>query len=318
MPRWALPDYVEDILPPEAMRVEFARRLLIDTCSARGYALVQPPLIEYTDSLTAGAGELDDHIFKVVDQLSGRLLGVRADMTPQAARIDAHLFADHPVNRLCYAGSVLHTQPTALNATREVVQGGAELYGLAGGEADREILSLMLDVLNGLKVPSLHLDLGHAQIFPALADAAGLDTPARKLALAALQRKEAVALRAVTTDAGLHALLKLYGDTEDVLARARASLPATPVIGNALTQLADLSAHVAQGGGKVTIDLADVPNYNYHSGPVFAVFAPGEPVAIARGGRYDNVGRAFGAPKPRPATGFSIDLRLAAAYATSL
>jgi ATP phosphoribosyltransferase regulatory subunit len=313
MPRWALPDFVEDILPPEGLRVEHARRVLIDTCVARSYGLVQPPLVEYVEALTAGTDELDDHIFKVVDQLSGRLLGVRADMTPQAARIDAHLFATHPVNRLCYAGSVLHTHPTALNATREVVQGGAELYGVPGRAGDEEVLKLLLSICDALKLKNLYVDLGHAAIFHALAAEAKLDAPQRAAAREALQKKDGGALRAITTHAGLNLLPKLYGASAEVIAAALCELPAAMQVRAALVDLEHIAALVESCGAKVTLDLADVPNYDYHNGLVFSLYVAGERVALARGGRYDNIGSSYGAPEPRAATGFSMDLRLAAA-----
>ncbi len=312
MPRWALPDYVEDILPPEGARLERVRRALIDLCFAAGYGLVQPPLIEFADTLTAGTNELDDHLFKVVDQLSGRLLGVRADMTPQAARIDAHLYGHVAENRLCYAGSVLHTRPSALNATREVVQGGAELYGLPGRAGDEEVLRLLLRICATLGIGGLHVDIGHAAVFNALSDSAALSPIARERAREALQRKDAGALQIVTTDPAITALLLLYGDAPTTLAQARKTLPGT-AIANALDDLADLASIADTCGANVTIDLADVPSYAYHTGVVYSVFAAGESTALARGGRYDNIGSVYGAPAPRPATGFSLDLRLAAA-----
>jgi ATP phosphoribosyltransferase regulatory subunit len=313
MPRWALPDYIEDLLPDEAMRVERVRRALIDTCTARKFALVQPPLIEYVDSLKADSADLDDHMFRVVDQLSGRLLGVRADMTPQAARIDAHLFADRAENRLCYAGSVLHTQPTALNPTREVVQGGAELYGVSALNGDVETLSLLIEIAQRIGLTDLHIDLGHSRIFPALTVALGLNSAALGQARHALQRKDRGALHAITPDASLAALLSLYGDAGSTLADARRVLGHNTEVAQALDDLEAITRALAKLSGKVTVDLADVPNYGYHTGVVYAMYVPGEFNAIARGGRYDNIGLAYGAPAPRAATGFSMDLRLAAA-----
>ncbi len=315
MPRWALPDFVEDILPPEGLRVEHARRVLIDTCVEREYGFVQPPLVEYADALTAGTDELDDHMFKVVDQLSGRLLGVRADMTPQAARIDAHLFAAQPVNRLCYAGSVLHTHPTALNATREVVQGGAELYGVPGREGDEEVLRLLLAICDALKLKNLYVDCGHAAVFNALAAEAQLTPTQRASVREALRKKDVGAVKAITAHNGLNFLPQLYGSAADVLARATIVLSATPAVTKALEDLAHVAALVGACGAQVTLDLADVPNYDYHNGLVFSLYVAGERVALARGGRYDNIGAAYGAPQPRAATGFSMDLRLAAAHA---
>jgi ATP phosphoribosyltransferase regulatory subunit len=313
MPRWALPDYIEDLLPDEAMRVERVRRTLIDTCVDAGYALVQPPLIEYVDALKADTADLDDHMFKVVDQLSGRLLGVRADMTPQAARIDAHLFADRKENRLCYAGSVLHTKPTALNPTREVVQGGAELYGVAALSGDLEILLLLLKIGRHIGLTDVHIDLGHSTIFPALAAPLGLSSLALSTARDALQRKDRGALQSVTSDTSLSTLLALYGEAQPTLSAAITAFADRADVRVALEDLQSLATALQQAGARVTIDLADVPSYGYHTGAVYAMYVPSEFNAIARGGRYNNIGIAYGAPAPRAATGFSIDLRLAAA-----
>ncbi len=318
MPRWALPDYIEDLLPAEAMRVERVRRILVDMCVAHGFSLVQPPLIEYVDALTAGTDELDDHLFKVVDQLSGRLLGVRADMTPQAARIDAHLFAGKAENRLCYVGSVLHTRPTALNPTREVVQGGAEVYGVAGIAADIDVAKLLLAICNAIDLRQLHFDVGHSQLFPALAAAAGLAPPAHGGVRESLHRKYNGGLRAHTTDSKINALLGLYGQANETLARARKLLGESGEVSHALTELETLTDALNHDGLTVTVDLADVPNYGYHTGAVYSLYAAGEPLAVARGGRYDNIGAAYGAQAPRAATGFSLDLRLAAAWCHGL
>ena len=311
MAAWLLPENVEDVLPPQAWRMEDMRRALLDLFRSRGYQLVIPPLMEYVDSLLTGVGaDLDLKTFKVVDRLSGRLMGVRADITPQVARIDAHLQTTHAVNRLCYAGSVLHTQPDGFHRSREPIQIGAELYGEAGAEADLEILTLMLQGLSTCGVSSLQLDIGHVGVYRALAQEAGLSGEVEHQLFVALQSKDSSAVAVLT--AGLSAALReafaalpvLYGD-RSVLAEARMRLPQLPAVQAALDTLDALD----QGLGKtdVTYDLAELRGYGYHSGVVFAAYAGGRSHAIAQGGRYDEVGRVFG--RARPATGFSLDLR---------
>jgi ATP phosphoribosyltransferase regulatory subunit len=308
MPNWLLPENIADVLPSEARKIEELRRLMLDNFRLYGYELVMPPLLEYVESLLAGAGEDTDlRTFKVVDQLSGRLLGLRADMTTQVARIDAHLLNRNSVTRLCYAGSVLHTRPSGLHATREPLQIGAEIYGHAGLEADGEIQELALASLAMAGFDNVRLDLSHVGILRALLDD---DAAARRdqAALYALLRaKDTPGLDALTinyapdTRAALMALPQLYGDI-DVLSRARDVLPQSPGIIRALAELAALAAS-AIGRAEVAIDLADLRGYQYESGAMFALYVPGLPNAVARGGRYDHVGEAFG--RARPATGFS-------------
>ncbi len=311
MAAWLLPENVEDVLPPQAWRMEDMRRALLDLFRSRGYQLVIPPLMEYVDSLLTGVGaDLDLKTFKLVDRLSGRLMGVRADITPQVARIDAHLLAANAVNRLCYAGSVLHTQSDGFHRSREPIQIGAELYGEAGAEADLEILTLMLQGLSACGVNSLQLDIGHVGVYRALAQEAGLSGEVEHQLFGALQSKDRSAVTVLT--AGLSAALReafaalpvLYGD-RSVLAEARMRLPQLPAVQAALDTLDALD----QGLGKtdVAYDLAELRGYGYHSGVVFAAYAGGRSHAIAQGGRYDEVGRVFG--RARPATGFSLDLR---------
>jgi len=311
MTAWLLPENVEDVLPPEAWRMEDLRRGLLDLFRARGYELVIPPLMEYLDSLLTGVGaDLDLKTFKLVDQLSGRLMGVRADITPQVARIDAHLLAANAVNRLCYAGSVLHTQPDGFHRSREPIQVGAELYGEAGAAADLEILTLMLDALSGCGVRSVQLDIGHVGVYRALAQLAGLNGEIEHQLFGALQAKDSSAVEVLT--AGLPkalreafgALPQLYGD-RSVLVEARAALPQLPAIDAALDTLETIDRGLA--GVEVAYDLAELRGYGYHSGVVFAAYTGGRSRAIAQGGRYDEVGRVFG--RSRPATGFSLDLR---------
>jgi ATP phosphoribosyltransferase regulatory subunit len=315
MHKWALPEAVDDVLPVEATRLEALRRTLLDHFAAAGYRLVQPPLIEYLDSLLTGsAGDLDLQTFKVVDPMSGRLLGVRADITPQVARIDAHLLNEHGVTRLCYAGSVLRTTATGPGATREVMQIGAELYGEPGIAGDREAVGLLISSLGAVGVAALHLDLGHMGLFRALANGAGLAANGEDTDVYhALRVKDVPAVEALTErlpgawrDA-LRALPTLYGPADAVLSEARARLPDTPSIANALCALQAVAASAAPRVDALHVDLADLRGYHYHTGVIFSVFVAGEPAAIGNGGRYDGVGRAFG--RARPATGFTLDLR---------
>jgi ATP phosphoribosyltransferase regulatory subunit len=325
MRKWLLPEAIEDVLPVEAARVEALRRALLDHFRARGYRLVQPPLVEYLESLLTGTGrDLDLLTFKTVDPLSGRLLGLRADTTPQVARIDAHLLNEPGVTRLCYAGSVLRTAAAGPGDTRQVVQIGAELYGHPGIAADGEIMQLHLSALAAARVHGLHLDLGHVGIYRALARAAGLDGSGEKddaELFVALRDKDAPAVHEITAAlpeparAALRALATLYGPAGETLAAARLVLPPLPEVTAALDALAFL-AGTATGVAAVHVDLADLRGYHYYTGVTFCVFAPGERGEVmdcGRGGRYDGVGRAFG--RARPATGFSMDLRRLAALA---
>ncbi len=284
---------------------------MLDNFRLYGYELVMPPMLEYLESLLAGAGhDTDLRTFKLVDQLSGRSMGLRADMTIQVARIDAHLLNRASVTRLCYAGSVLHTRPSGLHATREPLQIGAEIYGHAGLEADAEIQELALASLALAGFPQVRLDLCHVGVLRALieSDPKAKNSEAELHAL--LRAKDVSSLQALTADyqpvtrAALLALPGLYGDVE-VIGRARAALPALPGITQALGELEALVK--LAGDASVTIDLADLRGYQYESGAMFALFVPGLPNAVARGGRYDHVGEAFG--RARPATGFSLDLR---------
>ncbi len=317
MTRWALPEYIADVLPAEAARVEFLRRALLDAFRTHGYELVMPPLLEYVDSLMTGTGhDMELRTFKLVDQLSGRTMGLRADITPQAARIDAHLLNRAGVARLAYCGTVLHTLPQGLNATREPLQIGAELYGHAGIEADVEIQNLLLHALQIAGLTQVRFDVGHVGVFRALADMAALDQARAEELFARLQAKDLPALRAATTGIAapvrdaLLLLPRLYGGVE-VLERAARELPRDARITTALNELRGLTAQMR--GAEVSIDLAELRGYQYHSGVVFAAYCAGVPNAIARGGRYDEVGKSFG--RARPATGFSLDLKELASVA---
>jgi ATP phosphoribosyltransferase regulatory subunit len=312
--RWLLPENIEDILPGEAARIEALRRRILDLFASWGYELVMPPLLEYLDSLLTGTGhDLDLRTFKLVDQLSGKMMGVRADITPQVARIDAHLLNRAGVTRLCYCGSVLHARPAGPEATREPIQIGAELYGHAGIEGDLEIQRLLCRALEIARVRGARLDIGHVAVFRSIVRAAGIGDGHESELFEALQSKDGPALRALvrgldakTRDA-LLALPELFGGAE-VLALAAKRLPRVPALAQALATLRALAAACPI---PVSFDLAELRGYHYHSGAVFDAYCEGGvgrgSIPIARGGRYDEVGKAFG--RPRPATGFSIDLR---------
>lgn len=308
---WLLPEYIADALPAEAARIERLRRTVLDHFRARGFELVMPPMLEYLESLLTGAGQ-DLHLrtFKLVDQLSGRTMGVRADITPQAARIDAHLLNHQGVTRLCYCDSVLHTLPATISASREPLQIGAELYGYAGIEADLGIIRLMAGALEKIKLPMSRIDLGHVGIFRALAEAAGLPQEAEENLLKLLQTKDVPGLIEACAEVpspyreALQSLPALYGGAE-VLDRAAAELPVLPQISAALDGLRHLIASAPEL--PFSVDLSDLRGYHYHNGVVFAAYCPDYPAAIALGGRYDGAGKAFG--RARPATGFSMDLR---------
>jgi ATP phosphoribosyltransferase regulatory subunit len=314
MRSWILPEYIEDVLPAEAERTEALRRALLDHFRAQGYRLIQPPLVEHLDSLLTGTGrDLELQTFKVVDPLSGRMLGVRADMTPQVARIDAHLLNEPGITRLCYAGSVLRAVPGTSAQTREVLQIGAELFGEPAIAGDVEVLSLILSALAHAGVRGLHLDLGHVGVYRALAAGAGIGGTEDTELFAALRAKDAPAVAELTAKLpaawrdALNALPALYGPAAEVLTAAAARLPDTPAIRNALAALSALAQSAAPKVDASHIDLADLTGYHYHSGAIFSVFTAGEPNSIGRGGRYDGIGKAFG--RARPATGFTLDLR---------
>jgi ATP phosphoribosyltransferase regulatory subunit len=311
MPRWLLPENIADVLPHEARRIEQLRRALLDLYASYGYELVMPPLIEYIDSLLTGTGrDLDLRTFKLVDQASGRLLGLRADATPQVARIDAHILNRAGVARLCYAGSVLHARPQHPLAVREPLQIGAELFGAAGLAADREVLELAIASLRVAGLARIVVDLGHTGVVRALLDLARLSPPAEDDILAALSTKDTPALQQAVAGLapdvrdGLLALGRLSGGPE-VIDAARRLLPDAPALRAALDGLQALVAGC--GAQAVTIDLADLHGVRYHTGMTFAVHDSRLPEPILRGGRYDNIGKAFG--RARPAVGFSIYLR---------
>jgi ATP phosphoribosyltransferase regulatory subunit len=308
--KWVLPEFIEDILPAEAMRIERLRRKILDLFFRKKYELVMPPLLEYMDSLLTGTGhDLELRTFKVVDQLSGRMMGVRADITPQVARIDAHLLNRKGVTRLCYCGSVLHTRPAAPGATREPIQVGAEMYGEAGVAADVEMLELLCQALRTAGARNARIDIGHVAVFRAIAHMAKVGAEREAELFEALQRKDVPALKELTkglatpTRDALLLLPNLYGGVE-VLDEAEKRLPRAPQVKSALATLRKLAKTCKF---PASFDLAELRGYHYHSGVVFDAYCDGVAGAVARGGRYDEVGRAFG--RSRPATGFSIDLR---------
>lgn len=315
--RWLLPSGVEELLPDRAQRVERLRRELLDRFHRWGYELVMPPLIEYLDSLLTGTGgDLDLHTFKLIDQATGRMLGVRADITPQAARIDAHRLQHSRPTRICYVGEVLHTQQDSLAGSRAPLQIGAELFGHSGVESDVEVLRLLLETLAVAQIPEIHIDLGHVDIFDGLVEQAELSNEDELTLFTLLQGKAIPEIRQLLDGLGVAtpiaemiiALPQMSGD-EQRLPEFRERLAAAPTaVHAALDHLERVVALLAQDRSDATlhIDLAELRGYHYHTGLVFAAFIPGQGREIARGGRYDGVGEVFG--RNRPATGFSADL----------
>ncbi|TWI52384.1 ATP phosphoribosyltransferase regulatory subunit [Pseudomonas duriflava] len=314
--RWLLPDGIEEILPPEAASIEIARRQVLELFQRWGYEFVVTPHIEFLESLLTAAGEdLELRTFKVTDPLSGRLMGFRADITPQVARMDAHALRREGPSRLCYAGSVLHSRPRALTTSRSPIQIGAELYGVSDTAGDLEVISLLLSVLKLAEIPNVHMDLGHVGIYRGLCEAAGLSGESEHALFDALQRKAIDEVMLLTQTLApdqadrLRALVGLCGGRE-VLDTARQRLAGAPAaVLAALDSLCSIADALAQRFPEVPLyfDLGELRGYHYHTGVVFAAFVPGSGQAIAQGGRYDNIGADFG--RARPATGFSTDLK---------
>lgn len=311
MSAWVLPDHIADVLPSEARHIEELRRGLLDTACSYGYELVIPPLLEHLESLLTGAGEaLDLQTFKLVDQISGRMMGVRADTTQQVARIDAHLLNRQGITRLCYCGPVLNTWPDRPHATREPMQFGAEIYGYTGPEADLEILELALACLGIAEVRSTSVDLADVRIVHSLLAGITVEPQMLREIHAALGAKDSSELAILTRDfpvasrEGLLDLLQLYGD-ESVLVEAEKALKRTPAVAEVLSNLRWIGSRITDT--PVTFDLADLRGYAYYSGVRFAVYANSANDALVRGGRYDKVGAVFG--RNRPAAGFSLDLK---------
>ncbi|MBT8542567.1 ATP phosphoribosyltransferase regulatory subunit [Polynucleobacter paneuropaeus] len=315
MNRWLLPEDIADVLPAQARKVETLRRNILDLYQSYGYELVAPPILEFLDSLLTGTGsDLNLQTFKLVDQLSGRTLGLRADITPQVARIDAHLLNREGVTRLCYAGSVAHARTPVGSTAREELQLGAEIYGCVTWQADLEAITLLLKTLSLAGLDKVYLDLSHAGILNGILAKENLASIEMEALYGLLQSKDRPRLSVWAkslpeqTAKALLALTELNGPCAEVLNKAKTALPQTPEVKEALAQLAHLieSASDLSKGLELSIDLADLRGYQYHSGVMFAAYIDKLPQPIARGGRYDQVGKAFG--RARPATGFSLDL----------
>jgi ATP phosphoribosyltransferase regulatory subunit len=323
--RWLLPEDIADVLPAKARKVEQLRRSLLDLYRSYGYELVAPPLLEFLDSLLTGTGsDLNLQTFKLVDQLSGRTLGLRADMTPQVARIDAHLLNRTGVTRLCYAGSIAHTRTPIGCSSREELQLGAEIYGHAGWEADLEALALLLQTLQTAGLKQVYLDLSHAGILTGILADQAVSKEDIEILYGLLQSKDRSGLASWSRNLpqpvgqALMALTELSGPATEVLVRARKVLPSNALVSDALALLEQLTNAIAltPSAPEVSIDLADLRGYQYHSGMMFTAYVDALSQPIARGGRYDHVGQAFG--RARPATGFSIDLLTLAGLSTDL
>jgi ATP phosphoribosyltransferase regulatory subunit len=326
MPAWLLPDQIADSLPHEARKVEMLRRSCLDTAHQYGYELVSPPLMEYADSLLTGTGrDLDLRTFKLTDQLSGKTLGVRADITPQVARIDAHLLNREGVTRLCYAGAVLHTRAANALSSRELLQFGAEMYGHSGLEAETEILALLLECLRQCEIQDITVDLGDVRVVEALLAEQKLSTENHDDLIDALQAKDVTRIREIAarkTAAGQEALssasvdalislCKHWGDLSvlDVIAKQFA---ADTTIVKAIVDVKHIAGSItAKYKVRLNVDFADLRGYHYYTASTFSVYVPGLQTALARGGRYDAVGAAFG--RERPAAGFSFDIKQLAA-----
>jgi len=319
---WLLPDGIDEVLPEEAKHLESLRRKLLDLFACWGYDLVIPPFIDFLDSLLTGSGhDLDLQTFKLTDQISGKMLGVRADMTPQVARIDAHNLKHEWPTRLCYAGTILHTRGDPLEKTRSPMQIGAELYGHAGKESDVEVIRLMLETLAITGLQNIHLDLGHVGIYRALSRQAELTESQERELFDVLQRKARPELQGLMDSYAIDSDLKLMflklpelNGGKDTINKARSVfLKANDDVKNALEDLEAIAEKLAARFPSlpVSFDLAELRGYHYHTGMVFAAFIPSVGREIARGGRYDNIGEVFG--RARPATGFSADLKLLSA-----
>jgi ATP phosphoribosyltransferase regulatory subunit len=322
--RWLLPEGVEEILPPKAIQLEHLRRTIIDLLFTWGYEFVIPPMIEYLESLLTGTGEdLDLKTFKLTDQLSGRLMGIRADMTPQVARIDAHLLKRDTPTRLCYLGSVLHTRPGKSGETRSPLQLGAELYGHAGVTSDIEIVKLMLATMKHVGISQTYMDIGHIAIFRTLSAKSSLNDEQRAAVFEALQRKAKDELKALykdwnVTDDASNALLDLVDLNGDVSVLNEAEKLFKNVSSEIINYIGEVKtlADAIKDHTDVTIniDLAELRGYHYHTGMVYTAFVPGHGEGIAFGGRYDDIGHSFG--RARPATGFSLDVKSLLKYQT--
>ncbi len=322
--RWLLPEGVDEALPEQAAKIEHLRRTLLNLHESWGYHLVIPPLLEYLDSLLTGAGsDLEIETFKVIDQLSGRLLGIRADFTSQVARIDAHCLKNDGVERLSYCGSVLRTMPSGLDGTRSPIQLGAEIYGHGGVESDIEVLSLMLQTLSSAGLSNLVLDLGHVDVVSGVLTTCGLSEEQESKLIELYKTKDLPELDRYVESLSLSdthkqwlvGLPRLCGGKEVLGLAAELFGDVNSSINDAIVLLQKLSDVVCQRFPSVGLhfDLSDLVSYSYHTGVVFAAYVPGHGNAIARGGRYNNIGEVFG--RSRPATGFSTDVKALVALA---
>jgi len=309
---WLLPEGVEEILPAEAQKLEMLRRSILDDLASKGFQLVMPPVMEFVDALLTGTGEqLDTQTYKFMDQHTNRMLGIRADITPQIARIDSHYLADQEVNHLCYAGSVLRAQPAEMGGQRELLQIGAEIFGIADETADIQVIEAMLQALELSKASSVTFSIGHVGIYRALIKAQGLDSTQEQILRDVLMRKSSPDLAALANDlevADFESLIGLQGDAS-VLLRAHDELPNNPEITASLEQLNTVikQLNISNRDINIHVDLADVTGYGYHTGLKYSAYVDGRGRAVAQGGRYDRIGQEFG--RPRPATGFSADLK---------
>ena len=320
---WLLPEGIEEVLPPRAAFLEAKRRAILDLYQSWGYEMVIPPLIEYLESLLTGTGDdLDLQTFKLTDQLNGRMMGVRADMTPQVARIDAHQLRRKTPTRLCYMGTVLHTRPQGFDASRAPLQIGLELYGHSGVESDVEVFQLMVATLETCGVQDVYFDLGHVGIYRGLVKQAGLHSQQESALFDALQRKAKPEIQEMLSTLNIDdavrdmllALADLNGDDRVLVKMEKVLTKANAEVKQAISELKNIAAAIAHRIPKVSLhyDLAELRGYHYHTGVVFAAFAPGKGSAIAQGGRYDGIGKVFG--NTRPATGFSTDLKTLLAF----
>jgi len=309
---WLLPEGVEEILPDEAIKLEMLRRSVLDDFTSRGFQLVMPPVMEFVDSLLTGTGEeLDTQTYKFMDQHTHRMLGVRADITPQIARIDAHYLADQEVNRLCYAGTVLKTQPDEMGGQRELLQIGAEVFGIDDESADIQVIEAMLNTLALSNASDVTLSLGHVGIYRALLREQAVDGRLEHQLRDVLLRKSAPDLSALADRIDVsrfQTLLSLQGSSS-VIATAREVFAANDELADSLDQLEKVLKHLSQSTKQVNlhIDLADVAGYRYHTGLKYDAFVGGRGRTVAKGGRYNRIGKEFG--RARPATGFSADLK---------
>lgn len=317
---WLLPEGVEEILPQDAVKLEMLRRSILDNLQARGFDLVMPPVMEFVDALLTGTGEdLDTQTYKFMDQHTHRMLGIRADMTPQIARIDAHYLTDNDVNKLCYAGTVLRTQPDQMGGQRELLQIGAELFGIKEQSADIEIIDAMLATLSAAKLPQVTLSLGHVRIYNSLLKIQQIPSDVEPVLFDILLRKSSPDLQELSGQCdieGFQTLLSLQGGVS-VLDQARDKLPNSPEIIQSVDELATIVTYLQanQTNTNLHIDLADVFGFRYHTGLKFSAYVDGRGRTVAKGGRYDRIGEQFG--RARPATGFSADLKSLIKLSTS-